>query len=263
MAYLISWVLWILYTLAATAAMYAFLSFAETTVSRLLGCRRYYIYDYEGILSKGGRFRYLPQATPEILRQPPVAKAAVEAAAPVAVVAAPAIDRYEAYRRRVRQVLDAKWSFLPGHVLDTAMDMPRAEVLAMAPTADGWAGRVLHAASGWLAADTGLPASMVQHVLTVRDLEDQLRLADMEMVLADMAAEYPRVRDLTGTDTVAAVFSMLRAKGRPLCKASDYVKTAAAYGAMETTDPALLRMFSPCGLTDEQWMSLRYRARDF
>lgn len=254
MAYLISWVLWLLYVLVITAAMYAFLSFCETAVSRMLGCSCYYIYDFEGILTKRSRFLYEPMVTPEVSTLPLVLPKKGTA---------PTIDRYEAYRRGVRQVLEAKWALLPDHVISTAMDTSKDETLALAPTAEDWAPKVLAAASGWLAADTGLPSELVQHVLSIRDLDDQVRLADMELVLMDMATDYKGVKDLADVQTVAAVFLLLRDKGRPMMKAGDYIKAAAAYGAVETTDPSLLKLFSHGGMSNEQWLSLRYRSRDF
>lgn len=261
MAYLISWVLWLLYVLVATAAMYTFLSFFETTVSRMLGCRTYYVFDYERILARGGRFLYKPLDTPVVYK--PIVLQAVPTTTAAAEEPAPAVDKYEAYRRGVRQMLEARWPYLPDHVVSTAMDIPREEILSIAPTADGWASRIQKAASGWLAADTGLPSELVQHVTSARDLEDQLRLADLEIVLMDMATEYPAVKDLADLEVVSSVFQLLRSKGRPLMKAGDYIKAAAAYGAVETTAPSLKRTFAPGGMTAEQWMTLRYRARDF
>lgn len=262
MAYLISWVLWLLYAMAATAAMYAFLSFYETLVSRLLGCQRYYVYDFEGILSRVGSLRYTPSNRfMTVLGQH---SAAMEQPAPVAQQAKPATSNlYGEYRKRVRQVLMSKWSFLPEHLITTAMDLPQSEVLSMQPTADGWAGRMLAVVSGWLAADTGLPSDLVAGVLDIRDIEDQIRLADVEMVLMDIVAAYPSVKDLVDVPTAAAVFRTLRNKGRPLMKAPDYIKTASAYKAVETCDPLVSSMFSVGGMTDEQWMSLRYRSKDF
>ena len=261
MAYLISWVLWLLYVLVATAAMYTFLSFFETTVSRMLGCRTYYVFDYERILARGDRCLYKPLDTPVVYK--PIVLEGVTATTAEEPTPAPAVDKYEAYRRGVRQMLEARWPYLPDHVVSTAMDIPREEILSIAPTADGWASRIQKAASGWLAADTGLPSELVQHVTSARDLEDQLRLADLEIVLMDMATEYPAVKDLADLEVVSSVFQLLRSKGRPLMKAGDYIKAAAAYGAVETTAPSLKRAFAPGGMTAEQWMTLRYRARDF
>lgn len=262
MAYLLSWVLWLLYAMVATAAMYAFLSLYETVVSRLLGCRSYYVYDFEGILSRVRSLRYTPSN--EFMVSMAKSQAVLASpASPAQQVKPVPSNRYDEYRKRVRQALTSKWSFLPEHLVTTAMDLPREEVLSMQPTADGWAGRMLTVVSGWLAADTGLPSDLVSGVLDTRDIEDQVRLADVEMVLMDIVEAYPGVRDLVDVPTAAAVFRTLRNKNRPLMKAADYVKTASAYMAVETCDPSVSSMFSIGGMTDEQWMSLRYRSKDF